>query len=425
MNDMRIRPPASEAGMLKLLRDAGPYLVSHRQKLFVILVRDTVNGKDNIRQLLADLMLLRHLTDARLVLAYDVFGPGEECHADDAEMAKVRAKSNMLRELIEQHLSHESSRSVPKVDIFSGNLVTARRKEEHLGGSQGWLGEHPKIDVDKAAKLTEAGILLLPPFGMSRQGEQLHVPGEDIACLAASRLLADKLIVFVSRRQSAWLDFKSLTVSGVDKWLANCDAQPPEHADRLLRMTAKSVSRGIKRAHFIDEEIDGGLLLELLLPEGIGAMVTNEPFEEVRPATKEDVKVIFELIADAVREDKLLPRSMEELHEQIDTFAVAAPDNYVVACASLSVHGTSAELRCLAVRPGHTELSWGEMLLGYFEDKARSMGIRRMLAVTTRARGWFVQHGYTAADFRELPGHRCESVAGPRHAKVLGKNLGL
>ena len=83
----------------------------------------------------------------------------------------------------------------------------------------------------------------------------------------------------------------------------------------------------------------------------------------------------------------------------------------------------SAELACLAVAQEVRDAGYGERLLRACEERARSLGIRRVFALTTSAAHWFLEQGFRAADVSALPPRRQALYNWRRGSKVFLKRL--
>ncbi|HEX6155460.1 MAG TPA: GNAT family N-acetyltransferase, partial [Burkholderiales bacterium] len=144
-----------------------------------------------------------------------------------------------------------------------------------------------------------------------------------------------------------------------------------------------------------------------------------------RPAKIEDVRGMLELIEPLEAEGTLVKRSRELLEAEIGNFFVIEHDNRIVGCAALYPYpdDKSAEFACLAVAPGVREAGYGERLLKACEERAKSLKLRRLFALTTHAAHWFVEQGFRAADVTALPEQRQALYNWRRGSKVFLKRI--
>jgi amino-acid N-acetyltransferase len=193
----------------------------------------------------------------------------------------------------------------------------------------------------------------------------------------------------------------------------------------LLRQAIQAIRAGVRRVHFIDQQVDGGLLLELFTRDGYGTMVTNLFYEGNRHASIDDVGGIVNLVEPLEQSGILVSRSREEMELQIRHFQVIEKDGMVIACiACIPNDGENlAEIACLAVHPDYQRAGLASQLLQLAEERARTLGIARLYTLTTRTSHWFIEHGFTEDREFELPSARRASYNPARGSKILLKPL--
>jgi len=196
-------------------------------------------------------------------------------------------------------------------------------------------------------------------------------------------------------------------------------------AMRALEHVARAVDNGVLRGHLVTRRPPGSLLLELFTHAGVGTMITDDTVEKLRPARIEDVRGMLELIEPLEAEGTLVKRSRELLEAEIGNFFVIEHDNRIVGCAALYPFpdDKAAEFACLAVAPGVREAGHGERLLKACEERAKSLKLRRLFALTTHAAHWFVEQGFRAAEVAALPEKRQEMYNWRRGSKVFLKRI--
>lgn len=109
----------------------------------------------------------------------------------------------------------------------------------------------------------------------------------------------------------------------------------------------------------------------------------------IRPAVAEDEPAIARLIA-------LYPdRLVQEEHPEVDRFFVAEAEDRVVACCALDVYSKRlAEIRSLAVDPEYSRYGLGRRLVEACQERARELGVRQLLAVSS-AVDFFEKAGFS------------------------------
>jgi len=123
----------------------------------------------------------------------------------------------------------------------------------------------------------------------------------------------------------------------------------------------------------------------------------------VRRAWTRDVDRIMEVIEAYVAIHVLLPRTREEILDDIGNWWVGDLNGEVVGCASLRDFGGGlGELRSLSVMAEAHGRGLGESLVHAVVREARKRGIARLFAIT-RNPGYFARHGFSELPMDEVP----------------------
>ena len=167
------------------------------------------------------------------------------------------------------------------------------------------------------------------------------------------------------------------------------------------------------------------MLLELFTRDGIGTLISQAPFETMRPAHVGDVPGILDLITPLEQQGVLVARSRERLEGDIGDYVVIERDGTVIGCAALHdfPEDGMGELACLVLHPDYRSEQRGGRLLAHIEQRARQRAMRRVFALTTQTAHWFREHGYTLAEVDDLPPSRRAAYNTRRNSKVLIKSL--
>ena len=103
----------------------------------------------------------------------------------------------------------------------------------------------------------------------------------------------------------------------------------------------------------------------------------------VRAAEPNDLNAISVLINFYADLGNLLPRSKNQIVDNLEHFIVAEIDSNIVGCASLELFTPNlAEIRSLMVAAEHQRLGIASNLLNILIDRARSMSVKRVMALT-------------------------------------------
>jgi len=159
---------------------------------------------------------------------------------------------------------------------------------------------------------------------------------EDLAAEVAIALTADKLVFLIDA--AGITDehgnlVRELTVSQADSRLR--EASLTRDLQQHLPAAIRACRHRVQRVHLIDRTLDGALLMELFTREGIGTMVSQDPLEQLRAATIEDVGAVLRLIEPLEADGTLVKRSRELLEMEIGRFLVLEHDRIIVGCAAL------------------------------------------------------------------------------------------
>lgn len=123
----------------------------------------------------------------------------------------------------------------------------------------------------------------------------------------------------------------------------------------------------------------------------------------IRKATVSDVKKIQKLVNFYAKREKMLPRSLNELYENIRDFYVYSDGRNV--CASCALHidwEDLAEIKSLAVASSKCGKGIGTRLLKECLKEARKLKVHRVFALTYIPE-FFEKFGFKIVDKKELP----------------------
>jgi amino-acid N-acetyltransferase len=349
---------------------------------------------------------------------------------DERALQAVKEAAGVLRVEIEALLSQglpNSPMAGAQIRVASGNYLTARPIGVLKGTDFQFTGAVRKVDAPGIARRLDAGeVALVPPLGYSPTGEVFNLAWEDVAEGVAVALKADKLLMYTDRLPA---DRKGeviaeLTAQEAESLLSkNTDLS--QTTRRAIEHAVRAVNGGVARGHIVTRRASGSLLLELFTHTGVGTMITAATVEKLRPARIEDVQGMLALIEPLEADGTLVKRSRELLEAEIGNFLVVEHDGVIVGCAALYPfkEEKSAEFACLAVAEGYRDAGYGEDLLKACEERAKSLRIRRLFALTTHAAHWFLEQGFRAGDVAALPSHRQALYNWKRGSKVFLKRI--
>lgn len=123
----------------------------------------------------------------------------------------------------------------------------------------------------------------------------------------------------------------------------------------------------------------------------------------IRKAKIQDIKKIQELINSFASKDLMLPRSLNELYENIRDFWVCEENRKISGCCALHVSWDNlAEIKSLAVTKSRHKQGVGRELVEVCLKEAKEMGAKRVF-VLTYVQGFFRKFGFKRVKNTDLP----------------------
>ncbi|MDR5906433.1 amino-acid N-acetyltransferase [Franzmannia qiaohouensis] len=426
-------------------RNSSPYINAHRGRTFVILIEGEAMAQGRGEQLIQDLALL-HTLGVRLVVVFGIrpqvnaaleaAGITPTRHdgrwiADGAIMACVERVAAEQRLWLEARLSlglPNTPLHGVELTAVSGNLVMAKPLGVREGVDYDHSGEVRRVRAAAVQALLEQGsLVLLPPLGFSSTGEVFDLDASEVAQQAAVALKADKLILL---GEADGLHDES---GALQRQLTPGEAEPLRHRsapgselDRHLAAACGAARFGVARTHLLSWHDHDALLGELFTRDGVGTMITQHRYEQLRAAQLGDIAGLLELLEPLERRGMLVARSRERLEHEIDDYLVIERDGMIIGCAALHAFRDAGmgELACVAVHDDYRRGARGGLLLAETERRARRQGLTSLFALTTHTTHWFFEHGFRLAELSELPHLKRDAYNHARKSKILLKPLG-
>ncbi|KAG0162389.1 hypothetical protein DFQ28_004032 [Apophysomyces sp. BC1034] len=438
---------ANHAQFVEWLRSVAPYIHAFRHQTFVVSFGGELVQAGALNALVQDVALL-HAMGIQIVLVHgsrpqveeqlnlhqvqSLFANGvriTDAHALEA----AKEASGEVRLDIEAAISQglpNTPMAHAHLSVVSGNFVTARPIGILEGVDFQHTGVVRKIDADSIRhSLGSSKIVLLSPLGFSPTGEAFNLSMEDVASSAAIALRADKLIFITETPGVIAGDGelnRELSLDEAQKiYEAHIDEQERADAHFYLKHAIRACRGGVPRSHIIPYALDGSILLELFLHDGVGTMISYENLESLREAVPDDVGGILQLIEPLETDGILVRRGRHQIERDIDHFSVIEHDGVLFGCAALYPYpqGRIGEMACLSVAPEAQGTGDGERLLKRIEQRARARGLTRIFVLTTRTEHWFLKRGFVKATVNDLPEDRRRLYNWQRKSLVLIKPL--
>jgi amino-acid N-acetyltransferase len=124
---------------------------------------------------------------------------------------------------------------------------------------------------------------------------------------------------------------------------------------------------------------------------------------KIRKARIADVKAIQKLVNEFARREEMIPRSINELYENVRDFVVCEERGEIEGVCALHVLWEDlAEIRSLAVRKESQRMGIGRNMVKRCVSEAKALGIKRVFALTYQPL-FFKKMGFEEIDKSSLP----------------------
>ena len=435
-------------------RSVAPYIHLHRGKTFVVAVCGEAIAAGKLSLIAQDLALIQSM-GVKIVLVHG-FRPqvNEQLAAkghspkyshgmritDGIALDCAQEAAGQLRFEIEAAFSQglpNTPMAGSTVRVISGNFITARPVGIIDGVDFIHSGLVRKVDTPGIQKALAMGaMVLLSPFGYSPTGEAFNLTMEEVATSVATAVQADKLI-FLTEIAGIATDpaipvsednpiDTELPLAMAEKLLASLpQAAQPSDTAFYLQHCVRACKSGVERSHILPFAIDGSLLLEIYVHDGIGTMVIDEKLESLREATSDDVGGILQLIEPFEKDGTLVKRDRTEIERDVGNYSIIEHDGVIFGCAALYPYAekNSAEMAALTVSPQVQGQGDGDKLLKHIEQRAKAQGVDSIFVLTTRTMHWFIKRGFVQVEPDWLPEARKRKYNWDRKSQVLVKKL--
>ena len=446
--------PLIDPSFVPWFRSVAPYIHKFRHQTFVVGVAGEAIAEGRLNALAQDLALIQSM-GVRIVLVHgfrpqvneQLIAKGHEplfSHGvrmtDSLALDCAEEAAGQLRFEIEAAFS-QGLPNTPMADstvrVISGNFITARPVGIVNGVDFKHSGVVRKVDTAVIRSVLDLGALvLISPFGFSPTGEAFNLSMEEVTSSVAIALRADKMIflcevpgVRVRPHEPASEDNPidtELSLADAEKMLALLP-KPSEPNDTAyyLQHCVKACKNGVERSHIIPYDIDGSILQEIYVHDGIGTMVVDERLEALRPATPDDVAAIVQLIEPFEEDGSLVKRDRTEIERDIGYYSVIEHDGVIFGCAALYPYPNekTGEMASVTVNPAVQGKGDGERLLKHIELRAKAQGLTSIFVLSTRTMHWFIKRGFKQVDTDWLPASRKNKYNWDRKSQVFVKQL--
>ncbi len=430
---------------VELIRQTFEYVQLFKRKTIVIKVDGSVMNHPLLPLLVKDLVLL-HRQGIQILLV-----PGAKERIDDVlrryeipwkSIGGVRISTPEAIPFIKMAAFDVSNRLMTllaenNASAIIGNWVRARSLGVIKGVDYQDTGTVEKINVELVRKTLAEGLIpIFPNIGWSGSGKPYNISSNELAYLLARTLQAEKLF-YISRHVGVSVkDYKlpegvpvssegvatHLSVDQANKFLSlNAEKQQDEMVE-LIRLGCKACSEGVARVHIVNGEDEGVILKEIFSSRGCGTMIYTNEHENIRSLQPADIPEVLRIMSPYVEEEILLPRTDQELADQLDHFVVYEVDGILHACGAMIPSAEEkgrGEIAAITVDRTYEGFGIGKRILSYLVDRARNSGIRHLYVLTTQTADWFLQFGFREGGVQDLPADKRRDYNRLRNSRVL------
>lgn len=421
------------------LRGILQYVPRFQGQIFIIAFDGSIVADENFSNLLVDIAVLRSL-GIKLVLVHgigkqikdlaelrnepitDIYGSGvtDASTLSLAIRASSRVSHQMLEGLAQNNLKGVITNSVRALPL---GIIK--------GVDHQFTGKVERIDKEFLNSLINGQVVpIVSPLAFGPDGRSLRVNSDWLAAELAEALHATK-VIYLTPQSGLMINNElrpQISVEVLRKQIAEAPDQIAELSHSKAINAVRAIDNGTPRVHIVDGRLFDSLLNEIFSNEGVGTLIYGNDYQQIRKATRRDVRLIYSLTRAAVKREELLHRTQQAIEKNIDQFYVFEIDENIIACVTLifyANHPHLAEIGSLYVMPFYHNRGIGKKMVEYACLMAKERGATSIVALSTQSFGFFTNVlGFSEADKSVLPETRLKTYEeSGRNAKVLTRTL--
>ena len=421
------------------LRGILKYVPRFQDQIFVIALDGSIVADENFPNILLDAAVLRSL-GIKIVIVHGIGHQIEEL-AKARQIAITDSQGTGATDAATLDLAIRASSRVTHLFIEGltqnglkaalTNAVRAIPLGIIKGVDHQFTGRVDRIDKEFLNQLISSQVVpVLNPIGFDRDGRPLRINSDLLAAELAEALHATKIIYFTPC-EGLEIGGKLRHEISAEALRAVIDSKPDSINEPMRSKAAhaiKAVENGTPRIHLIDGRLLDGLLNEIFSNEGVGTLIHGNEYQQIRKATRRDVRAIYNLTRQAVKREELVYRTQQAIEKNIEHFYVFEIDENIIACVSLQFYPDKpkfAEIGSLYVMPFYHHRGIGKKMVDYGCMMAKEGGAATVIALSTQAFSFFTSVcGFEEAEKEVLPESRLKAYEeSGRNSKVLTRKL--
>lgn len=404
--------------ILKVLHDAGQYFHIYSGSTFVVLL-DQVS-QEQAASVAKDIALLCAL-NIKIILIVPPSKIAQPFAIESEDLLeKFLIDTQVIQRKAEVLLNQAFHQYQINSAIVSSSVVTTKPYGIHNGIDYGFFGKPRNIKKELLSHILEnVSCLIIPTFGFAPTGETFIMDGLEMAEQIASSLQCQKLMI-LTETEGLPREMNASQAKALSQ-----DLNQPEDTRALIKLSIPAIAKGVDRIHLLNKAIEGTLIIELLTRDGIGSMITNEAYDEIKQAELTDIQALKSLMQPLEDDGTLKKRSIQELEKDIQNFYLMFRDNSLIGAVAYYPYpeAKTAELASLIVHPLYRNGKKANQFMHFIENKALEDKFDSIFLLTTQTAHWFMGNGFKEADITQLPKDKLSTYDYSRNSKVFFKPL--
>lgn len=421
------------------LRGILKYVPRFQGHVFVLAIDGVIVADENLANVLLDIAVLRslqikvvlvhgighqlrELSAVRQIAITDADGTGVT-DGDTRDLA-IRASARVSHQVLEG-LTQSGLKCAITNSIRAAPVGIVR------GVDHQFSGRVDRIDTEFLRNLLDNQVVpIIQPIGFDRDGRSLRINSDHLATALATELKATK-VVFLTRH--AGLEIRGelrrqIAVEELDQLAQSADGAIDPRLHSKAVYAVRAIQSGVPRVHIVDGRIHDGLINEVFSNEGVGTLIYGNDYQQIRKATRRDIRLIYNLTRHAVKREELIHRTLQAVEKNIDHFYVFEIDENLIGCVSLTYYPDKpgvAEIGSLYVLPFYHNRGIGKKLVEFACLEAKKAGANQVIALSTQSFAFFsAVCGFSEATKESLPdGRRQVYEQSQRNPRVLVREL--
>ena len=408
----------SNQTILKVLHDAGQYFHTYSGSTFVVLL-DQVS-QEQAASIAKDIALLCAL-NIKIILIAPSQPIGKPFVIESEEkLEQLLIQTQVTQRKAEVLLNQAFYQYQISSAIVSSSAVTTKPYGIHNGIDYGFFGKARSIKKELLNHILEsASCLIIPTFGFAPTGETFIMDGLEMAEKIASSLQCQKLMILTEHEDLP------REMNAMQAKLLSQDDHLSHQIRTLIQRSIPAIEHGVDRIHLLNKKVEGELIIELLTRDGVGSMITNEPYDEIKPAELTDIQALKALMQPLEDDGTLKKRSIQDLEKDIHNFYLMFRDNSLIGAVAYYPYPDekTTELASLIVHPDYRKGKKANQLMQFVEHKAQEDGLESIFLLTTQTAHWFMGNGFKEAQISDLPKDKLAVYDYTRNSKVFFKTI--